>query len=75
MPDPDLPTAVRRLERAVLRLERIDPAPAPRPAPAPVPTDDAALAALRARHERLRARVVDAIGALDAVIAQADGAA
>lgn len=74
MPATPLETAVLRLERAILRLER---APLPMAAAVSRPVREEsgdALAQLQARHERLRARVAETVGALDGLIARAGSA-
>ena len=64
--------ALRRLERALARIE----AAADRPAPAPAPTASAAsedYARLKEAHDSLRRRVAGAIGQIDQLI-DAEGA-
>lgn len=61
MTETGLESAVTRLERAIARVERA--------AIAASGGREAALARLAERHDRLRGRVQEAIGRLDAVIA------
>ncbi|HMT47969.1 MAG TPA: hypothetical protein PLL44_12705 [Novosphingobium sp.] len=59
-------TALARIEAALARIEAVTRAPA-------APSGAAELAALQARHDRLRAAVQDSLGQLDALIESAQG--
>ncbi len=58
--------ALSRIERALARIEAAARAPA-------AAANAAELAALRTRHDRLRAAVQDSLGQLDALIESAQG--
>lgn len=65
MSDPSLTDALARLDRAVSRLERIEPSP-----PAPTAGIAMAYAELDERHGLLRLRIQETIERLDALIDQ-----
>ena len=60
MTNEQLAQAIRRLDRALARVEAASQRGAARP--------DPAFEQLRQRHERLRSRTQDAVGALDRLI-------
>jgi hypothetical protein len=64
MTETALEDAVRRLERAIMRLEQ-------QPRPAPPQPDADALARLERRHQQLRTRVEEAVRSLDRLIGEA----
>ncbi len=65
MPDQRAALAIRRIERA---LERIDTASRDRPASAPPAQDDSELRALKETHQALRRNVEGAIEQIDRLL-------
>jgi hypothetical protein len=69
MPDQRALDAIRRIERALARIEAV----ADRPSPTAPAEDSAELERLRAAHEALRSRVAGAIGEVDRLLTSAGG--